>query len=164
MRIGIAFFVAAITLTAAAYLPPVDERCGVKVEIGSFPQKIDRSGKNKFLWPLGVTEVHAGAPRLFPVTLENKTGKAISGELEVWMNDDWDVTGPKGSLSLAPGEERAVVYWRCASAYARRPLSCSCAVYACRRKERRCAAPGRGVHVQESRCSAPRAEDRSVQT
>ena len=110
MRIGIAVFVAAITLTAAAYLPPVDERCGVKVEIGSFPQKIDRSGKNKFLWPLGVTEVHAGAPRLFPVTLENKTGKPVSGELEVWMNDDWDVTGPKGTISLAPGEKKELSF------------------------------------------------------
>ena len=79
MKLLLSLLVAAITLTAAAYLPPVDERCGVKVEIGSFPQKIDRSGKNKFLWPLGVTEVNAGAPRSFPVTLENKTGKAISG-------------------------------------------------------------------------------------
>ena len=75
MKPFISFFAAAIALTAVAYLPPVEERCGVKVEIGSFPQKIDRTGKNKFLWPLGVTEVNAGTPRSFPVTLENKTGK-----------------------------------------------------------------------------------------
>ena len=110
MKLLLSLLVAATALTAAAYLPPVDERCGVKVEIGSFPQKIDRSGKNKFLWPLGVTEVHAGVPRLFPVTLENKTGKPVSGELEVWMNDDWDVTGPKGSLSLAPGEKKELSF------------------------------------------------------
>ena len=110
MKLLLSLLVAATALTAAAYLPPVDERCGVKVEIGSFPQKIDRSGKNKFLWPLGVTEVHAGAPRLFPVTLENKTGKLVSGELEVWMNDDWDVTGPKGTISLAPGEKKELSF------------------------------------------------------
>jgi len=110
MKFLLSLLVAATVLTAAAYLPPVDERCGVKVEIGSFPQKIDRSGKNKFLWPLGVTEVHAGAPRLFPVTLENKTGKPVSGELEVWMNDDWDVTGPKGTISLAPGEKKELSF------------------------------------------------------
>ena len=88
--------VAAFALAAVAYLPPVEERCGVKVEIGSFPQKIERNNKNPFAWPLGVTEVEAGAPRAFPVTLENKTDKPVSGELEVWMNDDWDVAGPQG--------------------------------------------------------------------
>ena len=110
MKTYISFVVATIALTAVAYLPPVEERCGVKVEIGSFPQKIDRTGNNKFLWPLGVTEVHAGAPRPFPVTVENKTGKPISGELEVWMNDDWDVEGPQGSLSLAPGEKKELSF------------------------------------------------------
>ena len=88
MKSLISLLVAAIALTAVAYLPPVEERCGVKVEIGSFPQKIDRTGKNKFLWPLGVTEVQPGAPRTFPVTVENTTSKPVSGELEVWMNDD----------------------------------------------------------------------------
>lgn len=31
--------VAAIGVAAFAYLPPVEERAGVRVEIGSFPQK-----------------------------------------------------------------------------------------------------------------------------
>lgn len=110
MKTLVSIFAATIALTAVAYLPPVEERCGVKVEIGSFPQKIDRTGKNKFLWPLGVTEVHAGAPRTFPVTVENTTSKPVSGELEVWMNDDWDVAGPKGSLSLAPGEKKELSF------------------------------------------------------
>ena len=102
--------VAVAAWTASAYLPPVEERCGVKVEIGSFPQKIERNNKNPFAWPLGVTEVEAGAPRAFPVTLENKTDKPISGELEVWMNDDWDVAGPQGPLTLAPGEKKELSY------------------------------------------------------
>ena len=51
--------VAAVALAAVAYLPPVEERCGVKVEIGSFPQKTERPGKNPFAWPLGVTDVEA---------------------------------------------------------------------------------------------------------
>ena len=110
MRHTLSLLVVAAAFTAAAYLPPVDERCGVKVEIGSFPQKIDRTGKNKFVWPLGVTEVQAGAPRSFPVTLENKTDKSVSGELEVWMNDDWDVKGPQGPIALAPGERKELSY------------------------------------------------------
>ena len=106
----IASCVAVVALAASAYLPPVEERCGVKVEIGSFPQKIERNNKNPFAWPLGVTEVEAGTPRSFPVTLENKTDKPISGELEVWMNDDWDVAGPQGPLTLAPGEKKELSY------------------------------------------------------
>ncbi len=106
----IAFGVASIALAACAYLPPVEERCGVKVEIGSFPQATERPGTNPYAWPHGVTEVQAGAPRVFPVTLENKTEKSVSGELEVWMNDDWDVVGPQGSLTLAPGEKKELAY------------------------------------------------------
>lgn len=101
---------AAFALAAHAYLPPVDERCGVKVEIGSFPQKMDRPGKKPQTWPYGVTEVQAGAPRSFPVTLENKTEKPVTGELEVWMNDDWDVSGPQGAVALAPGEKKELSY------------------------------------------------------
>ena len=96
----IAVCVAFSALAASAYLAPVEERCGVRVEIGSFPQKTERPGKNPYAWPLGVTEVEAGAPRTFPVTLENRTGMPIAGELEVWMNDDWDVSGPQGPLKL----------------------------------------------------------------
>ena len=102
--------VAVSALADYAYLPPVEERCGVKVEIGSFPQATERSGKNPYAWPHGVTEVQAGAPRAFPVTLENKTEKSVSGELEVWMNDDWDVVGPQGPLTLAPGEKKELAY------------------------------------------------------
>ena len=110
MKIVVSLCAVAVTLAAVAYLPPVEERCGVKVEIGSFPQKIERPGKNPYAWPLGVTEVEAGAPRSFPVTLENKTDKPVTGELEVWMNDDWDVAGPQGTLTLAPGEKKELSY------------------------------------------------------
>ena len=96
----VAVCVAFPALAASAYLAPVEERCGVRVEIGSFPQKTERPGKNPYAWPLGVTEVQVGAPRTFPVTLENRTGMPIAGELEVWMNDDWDVSGPQGPLKL----------------------------------------------------------------
>ena len=102
--------VAVSALAAYAYLPPVEERYGVKVEIVSFPQATERSGTNPYAWPHGVTEVQAGAPRAFPVTLENKTEKSVSGELEVWMNDDWDVVGPQGPLTLAPGEKKELAY------------------------------------------------------
>ena len=97
-------------LAAQAYLPPVEERVGVKVEIGSFPQKTERTGKNRYAWPLGVTEVKAGAPRAFPVTLENKTDRPVTGALEVWMNDDWTVAGEQGTLTLGPRASHTRVF------------------------------------------------------
>ena len=101
---------AALACAAYAYLPPVEDRCGVKVEIGSFPQKTERTGKNPFGWPLGVTEVQAGAPRAFPVVLENRSDRLVAGRLEVWMNDDWDVAGPQGELTLAPKERKELSF------------------------------------------------------
>lgn len=95
---------------AFAYLPPVEERLGIRVAIESFPQKTERLGNNPFGWPLGVTVVDAGAPRRFPVVLENKSGKSVSGKLEVWMNDDWDVAGPQGDMTLAAGERQTLDY------------------------------------------------------
>ena len=94
---------------ANAYLPPVDERAGVKVEIGSFPQKTERTNKNPYAWSLGVTEVKAGAPRAFPVMLENRTEKSVTGRLEVWMNDDWTVAGGQGEITLGPKEKKELM-------------------------------------------------------
>ncbi len=101
---------AAFLFAANAYLPPVETRAGVKVEIGSFPQKTERPGTNPYAWPLGVTEVKAGAPRSFPVTLENTTDKPVTGTLEVWMNDDWTVAGDQGAITLGPKEKRELTF------------------------------------------------------
>ena len=101
---------AALACAVSAYLPPVEERCGVKVEIGSFPQKTERTGKNPYAWPLGVTEVQAGAPRAFPVVLENRGETPVTGTLAVWMNDDWDVQGPQGGLTLGPKERKELSF------------------------------------------------------
>ena len=59
-RCLVAVCVAVSSLAASAYLAPVEERCGVRVEIGSFPQKTERPGKNPYAWPLGVTEDFGG--------------------------------------------------------------------------------------------------------
>ena len=112
------FAAVAAVSTAVAYLPPVEERNGIKVEIESFPQKLERNAGSPFSWPLGVTEVAAGAPRTFPVTVENKTDKPVTGRLSVWMNDDWDVAGPQGALTLAPGEKKTLSFTGTAKARA----------------------------------------------
>ena len=100
-----------LVLTAAStvwgYVPPVDEKDGVRVAIESFPQTKTRRG-------VVVTKVRAAKSgvtcREFPVTLSNLTAKAVSGRLDVWLNDDWNVAGPAGALTLAPGEGRSLVF------------------------------------------------------
>lgn len=104
MKLIVSIFISLISLTIFAYLPPVEIRCDVKVEIETFPQKIERKGSNPFSWPLGVTEVSSSTPRSFPVILENMSDEPVSGILEVWINDDWCVLGPQGEITLAAGE------------------------------------------------------------
>ena len=101
---------ATLAWSCFAYLPPVEERGGVKVEIQSFPQKTERIGANPYGWPLGVTVVDAGAPRSFPVVVENRSDKPMKGTLDVWMNDDWTVDGPRGERTVAPGEKKTLTF------------------------------------------------------
>lgn len=110
MKHILTLLILSVAYSALAFLPPIDTRAGVRVEIESFPQKTERNGKNPYDWPLGVTEVTAKAPRSFPVILENITDNTISGKLEVWMNDDWSVSGPQGQLSLAPNETKKLIF------------------------------------------------------
>lgn len=110
MKRIISIILISICLNIFAFLPPVDVRCGVKMEIESFPQKTERIGNDPFAWSLGVTEVSTKSPRTFPVILENILDETISGNLEVWINDDWDVTGPQGAITLAPRENKKLIF------------------------------------------------------
>lgn len=85
--------------TVFGYLPPVENRDGVEVRIGTFDQAID-TNPDYYKRKLGVVEVDGTKPRAFPVTVSNLTDKAVAGELKVWINDDWTVTGPSGRLSV----------------------------------------------------------------
>ncbi|MBO7223427.1 MAG: hypothetical protein J6V70_04775 [Kiritimatiellae bacterium] len=110
MKHILTLLILSVVYSAFAFLPPIDTRAGIKVEIESFPQKTERNGNNPYNWPLGVTEVTANAPLSFPVILENITNNTISGELKVWMNDDWSVSGPQGQHTLAPNETKKLIF------------------------------------------------------
>ena len=96
-----ATFLAALTaaMAAQAYLPPVDVKDGVEVRIGTFDQAIDRNPR-VLQRKLGVVDVDGTKPRPFPVTVTNLTDRAVTGELKVWINDDWTVSGPSGQVSV----------------------------------------------------------------
>ena len=76
------------------YLPLRNRLASLKLGVDTASKTKLIPPRKAYAWPLGVTEVEAGAPRTFPVTMENRTGMPIAGELEVWMNDDWDVAYP----------------------------------------------------------------------
>ena len=61
--------------TAWGFLPPVDQKNGVKLSIDDVPKTV--------MLDEGV---------LFKVVTENESDKALKGTLTVWMNDDWKVS------------------------------------------------------------------------
>ena len=61
--------------TAWGFLPPVDQKSGVKLSIDGVPKTV--------MLDEGV---------LFKVVVENESDKALKGTLTVWMNDDWKVS------------------------------------------------------------------------
>lgn len=111
-------FIFLITLSSYAFLPPIETRSGIKVEIKAFPQKIERIGKNPYDWPLGVTEITSDEPVTFPVIIENKTNESISGHLDVWINEDWNIKGLNEFITLAPDEEKTFIFTATAKPHA----------------------------------------------
>ena len=112
---------AALACTAAfqslAYLPPTDSAGGLTVSILGFDQapgeKNDRNPRN-----IGCKEIDVSSKVPVAVTVSNATGSAASGELSVWMNDDWTLDGRRKAatrLSLEPGSVRRVEFTATAS-------------------------------------------------
>ena len=114
MKLLLSCVIGLLACAALAYLPPVEEKQGVRVEIESFPQTLERPVGSPYNWPLGVTVVKAAetgcTTRTFPVKLVNTGKVSVTGQLDVWMNDDWTVSGPQGSLTLAPNETKTLTF------------------------------------------------------
>ena len=95
-RESIAVLVGAVTLTAAAYLPPVAERDGVAVRIAGFDEMTGSPG-------LHVVTRNPDEPMSIQIVLENRRAEAVSGQVKAWLNDDWEVMGmPAGDVVLRP--------------------------------------------------------------
>ncbi len=89
-------------INAFAFRPPVDGNDEVVVKINGFDEDTSTN-------ILKVAKYDASKPFEFEIELENKTDKAISGVLEVWMNDDWKKIEPqKETLTLTPKSKKIV--------------------------------------------------------
>ncbi|MBN2450519.1 MAG: hypothetical protein JXR77_09015 [Lentisphaeria bacterium] len=71
------------------FTPPVDEADGVRVAIEGVPETHDLSS----------------GPLAFSVQLQNASPEAVSGTLDVWLNDDWRLDGTDTMVvRVGPGE------------------------------------------------------------
>jgi hypothetical protein len=88
---------------AHAFLPPSDKQAGVTLRIEGFKET---STPERF----AAEKVPADQPLAFTVTLVNDRQETVAGSVKVWLNDDWQVTGPDTlPLSAEPGKSVSVV-------------------------------------------------------
>ncbi len=85
---------------AFAYLPPVDRQSGLELRIMGFDE--DSSSKELKVAEVALT---GGKPLEINVTAKNQSKAAVSGELRVWMNDDWEVADATRKIELPAGTE-----------------------------------------------------------
>jgi len=81
-----------LALSSLAYNPPTDTQSGLTLKIE------------------GVSETEpAGKPLSFEVQLSNNSSSNVQGSINIWMNDDWDVTPNETEpLSLDAGQSHTV--------------------------------------------------------
>ncbi|NCB05044.1 MAG: hypothetical protein EOM69_05930, partial [Clostridia bacterium] len=84
------FFLSAMLATALfAFDPPVERQAGLSLALQT------QTGNHL-----------AGAPYAFSVTLSNGSDRAVTGDLRLWMNDDWRVAAqPPATLTIAPNAQ-----------------------------------------------------------
>ena len=98
--------VCAISFGTLAYAPPMARDEGVSVTIvgldqGPRPAKAD--------WDRRKINVKVFDATHFPpivVAVSNGSPKSVTGDLAVWMNEDWAVASPTAHVALAAGEAR----------------------------------------------------------
>lgn len=76
-----------VPLVASAYLPPVAEKDGVSVALDGFRQDVSDVHR------LNCAKYPVDRPLRFKVSVANVTDRAVTGDLSVWLNDDWTVEG-----------------------------------------------------------------------
>ena len=81
-------------LPALAFFPPKDARNGVTARFIGFDEKIPENAKFKPSDNKVVLAAKRDASAPFDIRLDiaNATDSPVSGELRIWLNDDWDVS------------------------------------------------------------------------
>ena len=86
----------AAALPAVAFLPPVDSRDGVTARFVGLDEQRPSGSALKPNDPRGVVCAQRDGAAPFEVRLDlaNTTDAPVSGELRIWLNDDWDLALP----------------------------------------------------------------------
>ncbi|MCQ2390897.1 MAG: hypothetical protein MJ240_05700 [Kiritimatiellae bacterium] len=98
------------SVEALAYAPPTAKANGICVTIvgldqGPRPAKVDRDRRKINVKIFDATN--------FPpivVAVSNGSPKTVTGDLAVWMNEDWTVASPTAHVALASGEARDFIF------------------------------------------------------
>ncbi|MDR2849260.1 MAG: hypothetical protein LBW77_01760, partial [Verrucomicrobiota bacterium] len=106
MKLCVSRAVLACALVSAcavhAFQPPSDKQSGVTLRIEGFAEQ---STHERF----AAEKIQADQPLAFTVTLMNDRAETVAGKVKVWLNDDWQVTGPDTvTLSAEPGKSVSV--------------------------------------------------------
>ena len=106
----------AAALPALAFYPPVDSRDGVTARFAGFEEKIPADAmftpKDR---KVVLAEKHdASKPFEFRLDIANDTAAPVSGDLRIWMGDDWEVVW-KNNLAQSPQSTQSSNETLCAS-------------------------------------------------
>jgi hypothetical protein len=83
---------------ALSFLPPSDKQEGVTLSIDGFPEQSDSDR-------VSVRKVPTDQPLTFTVTLKNERPQPLTATVNLWLNDDWEMTTPPAvSLCAEPGK------------------------------------------------------------
>ena len=89
---------AATLASAQAFSPPVDKQDGITLRIDGF---VDHSSPNGS----AVSKIHTDKPLPLTVVVVNDSSQIVSGQVRVWLNDDWSVIDPASlAVQVEPGK------------------------------------------------------------
>lgn len=102
-------FVAFAAVAASALPVPESSTDGISLRIENLDPLPPKNSSKNDKANLGAPEADAEKPLPLLFTIENRSGKTVSGKFKAWMNDDWtlDVAGSE-NMTLAPGEKKSV--------------------------------------------------------
>lgn len=93
--------VALVCGVAAAFDVPCQVRDGVSVSIPGFDTCVGTNTVHGWIFCQCREVCAKDAPLAFSVVLSNRTDQACRGNLNVYLNDDWSVSGPTGRIEVA---------------------------------------------------------------
>lgn len=109
MKTSLVFVATAVLAAAAlAFPPPTEMKDGVSLTLVGLDQGPKPARPDWDRRKIGCKVLPADAMPPIVLALSNGTNKAVSGRLDVWMNEDWTLEPATEQIEVAPGAVREV--------------------------------------------------------